>query len=161
MRLVLGVRCSGFGCLPPAEVPGGPRDALQAPEMMPSDTCEPASALGTGNTFLLWALEDTCAWEPRAPSSTLGGTQLGKHFLSKRPRMLQTPTTQLLAGEVLPGFLQAPSDECVSQEPARLRAVPFAACQDSGTHHEPDQHGALLLGCGLLQGRMLSAPWEQ
>lgn len=154
VRLVLAVCCSGFGCPPPAQVP---RDALQAPELTPSDTREPASALGTGNKFLPWALEDTCSWEPGAPSSALGGTQLGKHFLSKRPRVLQTPTTQLLAGEVLPGVLQAPSDSCVSQEPMMLRAVPFAARQDSCTHHDP----ALLPGCGLLQGRLASAPWEQ
>lgn len=92
-----------FWLSPPAEAPREPRDALQAPELTPL-------ALGTGNVLLPWALEDTCAWEPRASSSTLGGTQLGKHFLSKRPHMLQTPTPQLLAGEVLPGFLKAPSD---------------------------------------------------
>lgn len=110
VRLVPGLCCSGFSCLPPAEVHGEPRDALQAPELMPLDTHEPASVLGTGNRFLPWAIKDTCAWELIAPSSYLGGTQLGKHFLSKHPRMLQTPTTQLLAGEVLPGFLQAPRD---------------------------------------------------
>ena len=63
---------------------------------------------GTGKVFLPWVLEDACAWEPGAPSSTLRGTQPGDCFLSKSPCVLQTPTTQLLAGEVLSGFLQAP-----------------------------------------------------
>lgn len=145
VRLVLAVCCSGFGCPPPAQVP---RDALQAPELTPSDTREPASALGTGNKFLPWALEDTCSWEPGAPSSALGGTQLGKRFLSKRPRVLQTPTTQLLAGEVLPGVLQALRDSCASQEPMRLHAVPFAARQDSCTHHDPSFAAGLWLAAG-------------
>lgn len=61
--------------------------------------------------------------------------------------MLQTPTTQLLAGEVLPGFLQAPNDYRVSQELVRLRAAPFAARQDSRTHHEPDQLCCQAVAC--------------
>lgn len=83
--------------------------------------------------------------------SPLEALELEKRFLSERPRMLQTPTTQLLAGEVLPGFLQAPSDQCVSKELVRLHVGPFAACQDSCPHHELDQNGALCLWPGAGQ----------
>jgi len=112
--------------------------------------------------FLPWALEDTHAWEPGAPSSTLRGTHPGNRFLSKHPRMLPTPTPQLLAGEVLLGFLQAPSDQRVSQEPGRLRAMPFAAPRDPQSQQEPEQHSPCCsAGCSVAPGSNISPMLEE